>query len=105
MDAGAGLQCDAPEPGSTAVKLWYIPKSTAQCGDLQPYQAGGHIEKRTRPIGQVGTPKGQGFATLTQEPAPLGRRGAHPKGHCPSTLTNEPAPLGRGSSGNRISVP
>jgi len=103
-------------------KLWYIPKSTAQCGDLQPHQAGWHTQRAVvLPLSQMNLPHRAGghiqrasVLPLSHEPAPLGRgdtpkeqgplsfhshkrtftlgRGAHPKGHHPSTFTNKPAP-------------
>ena len=95
-------------------KLWYIPKATAQCGDLQPHQAGWHTQRAVvLPLSQMNLPHRAGghikraiILPLSHEPAPLGG-GAHPKGkgHCLSTLTNEPSHWAGGLTQRAIILP
>jgi len=90
------------------VKLWYIPKSTAKCGNLQPHRAGRHTQRIiVLPLSQTNQPHWAGGSTQRAIVLPLSQTnlshwagGAHPKGHCPSTLTNEPVSMDRGLNPN-----
>ena len=58
---GAGLRCDAPEPGSTA------------CKTLVHSEVDSPMRRSTAPSGGGAHPKGHCHSTLANEPAPLGR--------------------------------